>query len=37
MDGIKLSEYFKSLIIYHIFKCEIIEEIYDKDVCKTFI
>lgn len=37
MDGIKLVEYYKSLIIYHNFKCEIIKEIYDRDVCKTFI
>lgn len=37
MDRIKLVEYSKTLIIYHLFKCEIIKETTDKDVGKTFI
>lgn len=35
-DGINLVGYFKSHVIYHISKCEIIKEMCDKDVCKAF-
>lgn len=32
MDGIKLVEYSKTVIIYNLFKCEIIKETTGKDV-----